>query len=39
MSSKKPLRASDANEAAAFGDVLGSSRIVNEPQVVSSVTS
>src|SRR3954447_11272405 len=39
VSSKKPLRASATNEAAAFGDVFGSSRIVNAPQLVWSVTS
>src|SRR3954468_215642 len=37
--SKKPARASAAKDAAAFGDVLWSSLIVNEPQVVCRVTS
>jgi hypothetical protein len=38
VSSKKPFRASDANDAAALGEVLWSSRIVNEPQLVRRTT-
>ena len=39
VSSKKPLRASAANDAAAFGEVFWSSRIVKAPQLVLSSTS
>ena len=34
VSSKKPLRASATNDAAAFGEVFWSSRIVKSPQLV-----
>ena len=39
VSSKKPLRASAANDAAAFGEVFWSSRMVKAPQLVVSSTS
>jgi hypothetical protein len=39
VSSKKPLRASAANDAAAFGEVFWSSRMVKSPQLVARSTS
>ena len=37
--SKKPLRASDTNDAAVFGEVFWSSRMVKAPQLVWISTS